>query len=559
MFTKLKYIALLLLPVLFLAVISLDAQAQRKGKKKKKSTPTAEQVLQNRLMQHVGVLAADSLEGRRTGTEGEKKAVRYITAQYEAFGIPGAGSAGYLQPFEIDEGKSYRNQTSLMIDRKLLVGGKDYFPFAWSGEGKFESNASVALSEAGDTWWIDIEPTIEINEENPHFILGTHLQELAKGAAAKGAKSIIFFNDGSKPDSLSFNAKDRSEMLSIPVIYLTAEAKKTLAITDVSNPAVVAQVRFEKISRRGINVVAGIDNGAATTIILGAHLDHLGYGEDANSRHTGEPGIHNGADDNASGTASVLELARIIKAKADKRFNYIFLHFSGEELGLYGSKYFTEHSTIDLGKVTYMINLDMVGRFNDSSKALTIGGIGTSPSWSQLVQPTTDFLLKIDSSGTGPSDHTSFYRKDIPVLFFFTGLHTDYHKPSDDADKINYAGMVKIINYINGIVDRSPADNRLAFTKTREQSMGGRGFKVSIGIMPDYTFSGTGVKADGVIDGRPAQKAGLQANDVILQLGDHLITGVDTYMQALNRFEKGQTTTVVVKRGSEVKELPITF
>jgi hypothetical protein len=555
----LKYIALLLLPVLFLAVISLDAQAQRRGKKKKKIAPTADQVLQTRLTQHVGVLAADSLEGRRTGTEGEKKAVRYITAQYEAFGIPGAGSAGYLQPFEIDEGKSYRNQTSLMIDRKLLVGGKDYFPFAWSGEGKFESNASVALSEAGDTWWIDIEPTIEINEENPHFILGTHLQELAKGAAAKGAKSIIFFNDGSKPDSLSFNAKDRSEMLSIPVIYLTAEAKKALAITDVSNPAVVAQVRFEKISRRGINVVAGIDNGAATTIVLGAHLDHLGYGEDANSRHTGEPGIHNGADDNASGTASVLELARIIKAKADKRFNYIFLHFSGEELGLYGSKYFTEHPTIDLGKVTYMINLDMVGRFNDSSKALTIGGIGTSPSWSQLVEPTTDFLLKIDSSGTGPSDHTSFYRKDIPVLFFFTGLHTDYHKPSDDADKINYAGMVKIINYINGIIDRSPADNRLAFTKTREQSMGGRGFKVSIGIMPDYTFSGTGVKADGVIDGRPAQKAGLQTNDIILQLGDHLITGVDTYMQALNRFEKGQTTTVVVKRGSEVKELPITF
>jgi hypothetical protein len=559
MFTKLKYIALLLLPVLFLAVISLDAQAQRRGKKKKKIAPTADQVLQTRLTQHVGVLAADSLEGRRTGTEGEKKAVRYITAQYEAFGIPGAGSAGYLQPFEIDEGKSYRNQTSLMIDRKLLVGGKDYFPFAWSGEGKFESNASVALSEAGDTWWIDIEPTIEINEENPHFILGTHLQELAKGAAAKGAKSIIFFNDGSKPDSLSFNAKDRSEMLSIPVIYLTAEAKKALAITDVSNPAVVAQVRFEKISRRGINVVSGIDNGAATTIVLGAHLDHLGYGEDANSRHTGEPGIHNGADDNASGTASVLELARIIKAKADKRFNYIFLHFSGEELGLYGSKYFTEHPTIDLGKVTYMINLDMVGRFNDSSKALTIGGIGTSPSWSQLVEPTTDFLLKIDSSGTGPSDHTSFYRKDIPVLFFFTGLHTDYHKPSDDADKINYAGMVKIINYINGIIDRSPADNRLAFTKTREQSMGGRGFKVSIGIMPDYTFSGTGVKADGVIDGRPAQKAGLQTNDIILQLGDHLITGVDTYMQALNRFEKGQTTTVVVKRGSEVKELPITF
>lgn len=559
MFIKLKYITTLLLPVLLLAVISLDAQAQRKSKKKKKGAQTADQILQTNLTRHVGVLAADSLEGRRTGTEGEKKAVRYITAQYQALGIAGAGTEGLIQPFEIDEGKSFRNQTNLKINGKSLVAGKDYFPFAWSGEGKIESGASVALSEAGDAWWIDLEPIIEKNKENPHFVLAAHLQQVAKEGAAKGATAIIYYNDGTQPDSLSFNAKDRTEPLSIPVIYLAAEAKKALAITDESNPAVVAQVKFEKVTRKGMNVVAGIDNGAPATIVLGAHLDHLGYGEDANSRHTGEPGIHNGADDNASGTAAVLELARIIKAKADKRFNYIFLHFSGEELGLYGSKYFTEHPTFDLKKVNYMINLDMVGRYNDSSKALTVGGIGTSPSWAQLVQPTADFLLKIDSSGTGPSDHTSFYRKDIPVLFFFTGLHTDYHKPSDDADKINYAGMVKIVNYINGIIDRSPADTRLAFTKTREQSMGGRGFKVSIGIMPDYTFSGTGVKADGVIDGRPAQKAGLQANDVILQLGEHLITGVDTYMQALNRFEKGQTTTVVVKRGSEVKELPITF
>jgi hypothetical protein len=559
MFTRLKHTAILLLAAILLAGISFDAQAQRKGKKKKKGMPTAEQVLQTRLMQHVGVLAADSLEGRRTGTEGEKKAVRYITSQYAALGITGAGTEGYLQPFEIDEGKGYRNQTKLLINGQTLVAGKDYFPFAWSGEGKIESTASVALSEAGDAWWIDIAATMDVNEENPHFILATHLQELAKGAADKGAKAIIFYNDGPKPDSLTFNAKDRSQPLTIPVIYLNAPAKKALGITDESNPAVAAQVTFEKILRNGTNVVAGIDNGALTTLVIGAHLDHLGYGEDANSRHTGEPGIHNGADDNASGTAAVIELARLIKEKGDKRFNFIFLHFSGEELGLYGSKYFTEHPSIEMGKVSYMINLDMVGRYNDSSKALTVGGIGTSPSWAQLVQPTTDFLLKIDSSGTGPSDHTSFYRKDIPVLFFFTGLHTDYHKPSDDADKINYAGMVKIVNYISGIIERSPADTRLAFTKTREQSMGSRGFKVSIGIMPDYTFSGTGVKADGVIEGRPAQKAGLQANDVILQLGDHLITGVDTYMQALNRFEKGQTTTVVVKRGSEVKELSITF
>jgi C-terminal processing protease CtpA/Prc len=208
-----------------------------------------------------------------------------------------------------------------------------------------------------------------------------------------------------------------------------------------------------------------------------------------------------------------------------------------------------------------MINLDMVGRLNDSSRALTIGGVGTSPAWPALLQleAQKEFTIKIDSSGTGPSDHTSFYRKDLPVLFFFTGLHTDYHKPSDDAPLINYKGMVSILHYIMSIIERTKPQDKLPFTKTREQSMGGGRFKVSIGIMPDYTFSGQGVKVDGVIEGRPAQKAGIQAGDVILQLGDHLITSVETYMQALNRFEKGQQTTVTIKRGTEVKEFPITF
>ncbi|QGW29822.1 M28 family peptidase [Phnomibacter ginsenosidimutans] len=237
------------------------------------------------------------------------------------------------------------------------------------------------------------------------------------------------------------------------------------------------------------------------------------------------------------------------------------LHFSGEELGLYGSKFYTEHPLVDVKQVNYMINMDMVGRLNDSSKVLTIGGIGTSPAWPSILKMNeqTDFTIKVDSSGTGPSDHTSFYRKDLPVLFFFTGLHTDYHKPSDDAQLINYSGTRKIVQYISRIIDQTPAAEKLAFTKTKEQQMGGGRFKVSIGIMPDYTFSGQGVKADGVIDGRPAQKAGVQAGDVIIQLGEHLITSVETYMQALNRFDKGQQTTVTIKRGNEIKEFAISF
>src|SRR5690606_10352109 len=187
--------------------------------------------------------------------------------------------------------------------------------------------------------------------------------------------------------------------------------------------------------RTGYNVLGYIDNDAATTIILGAHFDHLGYGEDGNSRHTAhELSIHNGADDNASGTAALIELAKKLKQSKAKNNNYLFIAFSGEELGLYGSKYFTENPTIDLKTTNYMINMDMVGRLSDSTKSVTIGGYGTSPAWSSVISavPGSSIAVKIDSSGTGPSDHTSFYRKDIPVLFYFTGLHTDYHKPSDD-------------------------------------------------------------------------------------------------------------------------------
>jgi len=380
-------------------------------------------------------------------------------------------------------------------------------------------------------------------------------------AAKKGATALLVYNSAAGEEVIKYNAKDRSDAVAIPVFYIQKEAVHKYKIDASVSFHVKAKAAFTQQQRNGTNVAAFINNNAAQTIILGAHLDHLGYGEDANSRHTGDAAIHNGADDNASGTAALMEVARLLKEKPNKSFNYLLLHFSGEELGLYGSKFYTEHPLVDVKQVNYMINMDMVGRLNDSSKVLTIGGIGTSPAWPSILKMNeqTDFTIKVDSSGTGPSDHTSFYRKDLPVLFFFTGLHTDYHKPSDDAQLINYSGTRKIVQYISRIIDQTPAAEKLAFTKTKEQQMGGGRFKVSIGIMPDYTFSGQGVKADGVIDGRPAQKAGVQAGDVIIQLGEHLITSVETYMQALNRFDKGQQTTVTIKRGNEIKEFAISF
>ncbi len=546
--------------VIFGTIITCQepAMAQRR-KRKKKKTPSPTEVLTRNLQKHVALLASDSLEGRRTGTDGEKKTVQYLSGYYTSLGISSKGTEGYLQPFDIDEGKGFTAKSTLLVEGEALQGNTDYFPLPWSAEGAIRTTASVSLHESGDAWWMDIHPMLEENKNNPHFLLGNHLLEVAKTAQENGATAIIFYHSVKPAEEMMFMPKDRTEALTLPVVYLTPGAIQKLGIDHLSAPELQASVVFEKRGRTGTNVVSFIDNEAPLTVVIGAHLDHLGYGEDENSRHTGELAIHNGADDNASGTAAVLEIARLIKEKKDTRFNYLFIHFSGEELGLYGSKYFTENPTIDLKQVSYMVNLDMVGRLNDSSKALTVGGFGTSPAWSVLTLSNPGFLLKIDSSGTGPSDHTSFYRKDIPVLFLFTGLHTDYHKPGDDADKINYNGLAEIVAFLENIVEASPSENKLAFTKTKEQSMGGRGFKVSIGIMPDYTFSGTGVKADGVIEGRPAEKAGLLSNDIILQLGPHLITSVETYMQALNRFEKGETTTITIKRGSDVMEKPITF
>ncbi|HEY0432853.1 MAG TPA: M28 family peptidase, partial [Chitinophagaceae bacterium] len=324
-------------------------------------------------------------------------------------------------------------------------------------------------------------------------------------------------------------------------------------------------VNIVEKKRTGHNVIGYIDNGAPKTVILGAHFDHLGYGEDGNTLgKSGEHVVYNGADDNASGTAAVIELGRLLKNSKLKQSNYLLIAFSGEELGLFGSKYFVEHPTISLDAVNYMINMDMVGRFNDSSKVLTIGGYGTSPEWSFITGTSSKkspFVFKIDSSGAGPSDHTSFYNKGIPVLFIFTGIHSDYHKPTDDFDKINYAGEVKVVDFVYSIVEKeSKDDHKLAFTKTRETQTGSsRSFSVTLGIMPDYSFSGAGVRVDGVSDGRPAQKAGLQTGDVIVKLGDYNISSLDKYMEALGKFKKGDATTVGFVRQNERKDLPIQF
>jgi hypothetical protein len=315
-------------------------------------------------------------------------------------------------------------------------------------------------------------------------------------------------------------------------------------------------------TRKGKDVVAYLDNGAEYTVVIGAHYDHLGLGHDHNSLDLNPEGkIHNGADDNASGTAGVMELARYYAGNNEKeKFNFLFICFSGEELGLYGSKKFCENPTIDLTKVNYMINMDMIGRYSDSVKTLIIYGVGTAPDWVPMLdQMRTTFHVKKDSAGIGPSDQTSFYLKNIPVLHFFTGQHSDYHKPSDDEAKINYEGEKMVLEYIINIITQTEKLGKLQFLQTKNPDTGTHVYKVTMGVMPDYTFEGKGMRVDGVTEGKPAQKAGVKQGDIILQLGDFSVGSTMDYMKALGNFKKGDTTTLKVKRGAEEITLNVTF
>ncbi|MGB1242864.1 MAG: M20/M25/M40 family metallo-hydrolase [Chitinophagales bacterium] len=315
-------------------------------------------------------------------------------------------------------------------------------------------------------------------------------------------------------------------------------------------------------ARTGKNVVAAIDNEAAEWIVIGAHFDHLGYGH-FGSRYTGEEKkIHNGADDNASGVAAMLYLAEYLKDSKAKNFNYLFIGFSGEEMGLFGSKNYTKTPTIDLSKVNYMLNMDMIGRLNEE-KVLAISGTGTTSIWKEELAKieVNDIQIKTSDSGIGPSDHTSFYLKDIPVLHFFTGQHTDYHKPEDDSHLVNYEGIHDISNFMFQLIENIDGKGKLPFIKTKDDSEGRKvsKFKVTLGVMPDYVSTDEGMKVDSVIEGRPGFKAGMKDGDVIVKMGDKDVNDIYDYMEGLAQFKEGDKTTIKVKRGDKEVKLKVEF
>lgn len=515
------------------------------------------------LKKDIGYLSSDKLEGRRTGSEGEKLAADYIIKYYTAEGIGGYKNK-YIYPFTFTIGRTKGTNTRIVVNGTELKKAKLAYPLSFSGNGKVQGEAIPGVMEQGGIWLVPMFAD-EDEAKDAHFNWEKSAFERTQEAIKTGAIAVVFYDQYNAKYPAEFNKRTEYEALSVPVAYITYEGYVQYMNKDKQDaaPSVILELDTDLKDKKltGNNVLAYINNNAKYTVVLGAHYDHLGRGEDGNSLHAAKDGsIHNGADDNASGTAALMQLAKRIKDAGLKNYNYVFMHFSAEELGLIGSKKIVEELGLDSNNVAYMINMDMVGRLNDSTHALTVGGVGTSPAWDKVVNKDDErFKIAVDSSGVGPSDHSSFYYKGIPVLFFFTGVHSDYHKPSDDAHKINYQGQAQIMDYIYTITAKMDAMPKPAYTETKQATVGKVRFKVTLGVMPDYSFNDGGLRIDGVTDGRPAAKAGLKGGDIIIQMGEHEIRGIQTYMEALGAFTEGEKTTITILREGKKMTMPLEF
>ncbi len=526
------------------------------------------------LKKHISTLASDEYMGRETGTKGEELAMNYIISQFKEIGLKPMGEKKFVQEFPFTEGANIGAGTQLYINAKSFKANEDFYPLQYSGNGvvtgyitKVEYgiyapklNRDDYASKQNIAKRILVFESSSPDGSDPHGKFGDYdLAQRVEVAKAKGAVAVIFVNSDTTIESPKADFMHKFTSSTIPVLFAKGEAARMLKNDVIINCTVGADI--QKIEKHGHNVIGFIDNKANTTVVIGAHYDHLGMGGES-SLFRGEPQIHNGADDNASGTAALIELARMLIFSSDKKNNYLLMAFSGEEKGLLGSNYFIKHPTVDLHKINYMINMDMVGRIKLDDPALIINGVGTSSAWRTAIDTTgmMGLRIKTSESGVGPSDQTSFYLDSIPAIHFFSGTHSDYHKPSDDEPLINYDGEVKIVHIIKQVVAKLNDGGKINYIKTKDDSNeDAPRFKVTLGVIPDYAFDGVGMRIDGVSDGRPASKAGLLKGDVVIQLGEHKVTDMMTYMKALGKFSKGETTKVKVKRGNEEIEKDITF
>jgi len=562
------------------------------------SCKPAGEVTVKELQDHIKYLSSDSLKGRMTGSQGDSLAAEYIKNALASFGFVPLSGDGF-QRFRVTSRLVAGSENALSINGKEYSSEKDFMPFAFSSNSGHESEVIFAgygflISEDSLKWndykgvdvkgkWVMIlraDPEID-NAVSPYIPYSRDRDKamLAKDMGAAGV--LLVSGPAFDPQDTfeSLNSEDFS--VDIPALRIKRELADLILLKKGTTIASLEQklnssgkpssfrtgitasgkaeiIREMNVTRNVVMVLPGEDEQLKNEyIILGAHFDHLGMGGSGSSSMAGDTvAVHHGADDNASGVSMMLELAeKFARTKGSHKRSIICIAFAGEEQGLLGSKYFAENPGIDLAKANVMINLDMVGRLQETN-TLQLSGVGTAEGLKELVTSETDTnLIKLvfSDEGYGRSDHTSFYGKNIPVLFYFTGAHLDYHKPSDTYDKINYPGMVTISSLIFKVAEKlASSPERLRFRESGPKPETGRITRkkmITLGIMPDFAgIVKNGLRADEVYPGRPGALGGMKKGDIITSINGKTVNNIQDYMFRMGQVKYGQMITVEVLR-----------
>jgi hypothetical protein len=598
------------LPVLAaLLLLGLSAKARERTEAEAKAAET-------RLKQDLYYLADDKLEGRGPTTEGINKAADHIAGEFKKIGLKPVGQGGsYFQYFTIPGTRLMQPATLSFAGPKgqalTLKAGTDFHPMGLSHSGAVRDAAvvfagyGVTVEKGYDDYdGLDVAgKVVVVLRDAPGFLDArarrkhAALVEKMTNAHKRDALAIVFVNDAETAkdgdDLMDFNflAIARNPDAKLPAFHMKrAVVDKLLAAADQKNLATLEKAINDnqkpqsavlkdwlaslevKVKRDGIELknVIGVLEGkgpkANETVVIGAHYDHLGYGGVSSLANLKKMAIHNGADDNASGTTAVLELARRfgeIKNREGRRL--VFMTFSGEELGLLGSRHYCKNPIFPLDSTVAMVNLDMVGRLVNDQKTgqgkLQVWGTGTAKNFNALIDEINkkyNFALRKVPGGFGPSDHASFYEKKVPVYFFFTGDHSDYHRPTDDADKINYDGLRRVTDMVEELVDKlATAPERPVYVQVSGGGSGGPRPAIRLGIRPGYAEDKDGVLVEGVGDGEPAARAGMKAGDRIVEMGGKKIKNIEAYMVFMREQKKGTTIDVTVIRNDKPLTLKV--
>ncbi len=563
----------------------------------------AQSITKEELKEHVSYLASDELEGRKPGTKGGKLSAEYIRDEFKKAGLTLLGDMGF-QYFDVITGIKHKSNNHLYINKFSAKSLEDNIPFPFSGNGTVEAEAvfagygfdidedSIKWNDYKDIdvngkWVLILRGDPEMMNRESKFIPYSSDRSKVRTAVKKGAAGVLFVSGE------SFDKKDKlvelkygrgNAQVKIPVIHIQRQlADKVLnndkSIVDLetelidqikphsfnTKTKVKASVDIEYVKTKTQNVIAMLAGGNKSLsqefIVIGGHYDHLGFGgKNSGSRMPDTIAVHNGADDNASGIASVLEIAERFKdEKISPDRSIIFMAFGAEEMGLLGSVYYTQNPIKELSKTYAMVNLDMVGKLAEENPTVTIAGTGTAKEFNALLdiyKEKIDFDLAYSPDGYGASDHSSFYSNDVPVLFFNTGAHQDYHTPFDDIETLNYEGQVKVTDLVFDVLNElSKRKEKLTFESTGSYVSSrstSRGLKVTLGIIPGFgDVSNKGLRVDGTRKGGPAETGGMKKGDVITAINGEKIANIYEYMDVLGKLKPGQTITVDVTRNEK--------